>query len=1849
MASTTASPASAAAEALLLGGAKGGLVPSTEANNKISVAIRVRPFTPEEERGERSVSQGVVVDGTQIQVNGKDGRAQRTYAFDHCFDSTFRGSKTGSQEYLFETVGRKVLTDAWEGFHTSVFAYGQTGSGKTHTMLGGDKPGEEGLLPRIGRELVKSIEEAKYQNSRKKKATGSGVPKASYGGYHSGSDEDEGSRRSSTSSDSEYGVKGAHEAAAEAEGEEEDLVTFELKASYVELYNEKFYDLLSKTPTKEDVLKLREDPKTGAFLQGATWEAVHNWPDMQRILEKGKAARRTATTKMNEMSSRSHAIFMLEFRQMTNNRSLLPHTSATASSNGMPEDAAVARVSQICLVDLAGSERRDKSGIVDAVRAKESSTINLSLVCLGKVLNALANQGPNGGKENSGDSPLKGGSPFKAGGSPSKKDSFINYRESMLTRLLKESLGGNAKTVMLATVAPSHAQMSESMSTLGYANSAKNIFTHPHINEDPKDRVIRQLMEENRSLRDQMLAAAKGGDVSTPPQHSPLTSVVSKNRGGHPQRSPVLKVDGKEQQQGFQEDARQRLSSYSTVGSDSLDEEDSARQLEDDDLAPSTSGSLTGGLTGHHLRSKSAVSDKQPGGNSSTHGRKPSEVARLPRLAKSLATQGAGLPAPAVGHPLPSTTTTKRIISPETTTTTATAHTLGVPGAAGASSYYTTAHTSLAEVREMRARFLNVESEICSQTVKSLANEGDASMLSEKVLAALPLVIEANSLAQASNKPVAFYLDILPRPVAQPTLHLEQTLLAAGHAALAEAMGLKQLAAAPAPALLPSLLEAADLVPTVMVRARGALNDSICDLSVEEFKEALKAMHEARARPDGRMPLLQGGGHHQHHDSLDSPPAALAASSMGSAETASSDAFLFAGQDSLLGRSDVYLSALLDNRNVLGAFPLLNGVDGGCIGAVKLRLLPQSELSSTPTLGTEKSYTLKLELDSLDIDKAALGQLGLGGAWNSNPVSTANPALRYPDEACPGLVLRYGFWPSEACGEVELSPHSSKVREMVARGTPESVCYPIAHQATLNVEAITPSFLTYLATGALRITLHMTRDPTETELWSRHQGLPQVPTERCQALSLVHSTDPVAPLPAFMDGGEEEAASEVGGGRRRPRPITTDIPDHEVEEGDTFSVMGTLAPPGAFDTCSRMSMRNSGRMSVRRSQSTKHAAHFYENQHSDTACFLFMGVDVLEPILEPGIDYFNELPTKYTPVDIKPISSFKRRYYGRGGAIPNPSAMQQGGMDDDCVSEMGDAWDGSDMGSVMGSSYAGTAATGRWTAPKLVDRTSGANAVFHVMANPLIRMRQMKLVIEQVGPLAGPMLLESCLHVRASSYLSLNERDYTGDIREHTQCSTDLNILRVNRTACKRRLEVTVEMPGCQILYEKCPRGERVILALEVAVFIEGAAQPVIIPRNIIMKVLPPERHQSMFYNLKKSLKEPLSDRVHRIGTYYAVKASSGPHLRETVADFVQYKLGAHRQLLTRMEKARVLQEGSGSGSGKKAQPDLASFEAWNEALVAEGKRKKPLLSPTKKKDVTRGMDALGLGEEDSSSASSEEDEDPLHARHQHLSTMAMNVEERKAVASALFGVDLTVQRAAKGGAPIRAPNGVYYMDSIPATETRPVTYVYPARGMGDHTMREQERNWDALSRMWVEEVPDFPTTREGFLNMRTGLLNASSTRLWFVWRRPFLFIYKAKPAAGSSAYQAPQDVINVTDCHLTLDPVDELGFEIKGPSKHWSLQANTEDDLTNWLLAFHQPVRNLPEGAPEELRRLTNGSVASSRAMPPLLTYPGSSGASVASVSTRASFYQGNPHHGAAQHLRAPSRQSQFHRGGIF
>ncbi|KAG5878934.1 hypothetical protein JTB14_005987 [Gonioctena quinquepunctata] len=237
--------------------------------------------------------------------------------------------------------------------------------------------------------------------------------------------------------------------------------THRVQVSYLEIYQERVADLLRGRDNNS--LKVREHPKKGPYVQGLTTVLVTNYGHIQECMQRGNNHRTTAATNMNDVSSRSHAIFTITFVQ-------------AGYCDGVPRET----VSKIHLVDLAGSERADSTGAVDQ-RLKEGAHINKSLVTLGSVISALA--------ELSVDQQSR------------RKSVFIPYRDSVLTWLLKDSLGGNSKTIMLAAISPADCNYGETLSTLRYANRAKNIINKPTVNEDPNVKLIRELRDEISKLR----------------------------------------------------------------------------------------------------------------------------------------------------------------------------------------------------------------------------------------------------------------------------------------------------------------------------------------------------------------------------------------------------------------------------------------------------------------------------------------------------------------------------------------------------------------------------------------------------------------------------------------------------------------------------------------------------------------------------------------------------------------------------------------------------------------------------------------------------------------------------------------------------------------------------------------------------------------------------------------------------------------------------------------------------------------------------------------------------------------------------------------------------------------------------------------------------------------------------------------------------------------------------------------------------------------------------------------------------------------------------------------------------
>lgn len=381
----------------------------------VKVAVRVRPMNRREkdleakfiiqmEKSKTTITNLKIPEGG----TGDSGRERtKTFTYDFSFYSADTKSPDYvSQEMVFKTLGTDVVKSAFEGYNACVFAYGQTGSGKSYTMMGNS--GDSGLIPRICEALFSRINETTRW----------------------------------------------------------DEASFRTEVSYLEIYNERVRDLLRRKSSKTFNLRVREHPKEGPYVEDLSKHLVQNYSDVEELMDAGNINRTTAATGMNDVSSRSHAIFTIKFTQAKFDAEMPCET-----------------VSKIHLVDLAGSERADATGAT-GVRLKEGGNINKSLVTLGNVISALADL-----------------SQDTANPLVKKKQVFVPYRDSVLTWLLKDSLGGNSKTIMIATISPADVNYGETLSTLRYANRAKNIINKPTINEDANVKLIRELRAEIARLK----------------------------------------------------------------------------------------------------------------------------------------------------------------------------------------------------------------------------------------------------------------------------------------------------------------------------------------------------------------------------------------------------------------------------------------------------------------------------------------------------------------------------------------------------------------------------------------------------------------------------------------------------------------------------------------------------------------------------------------------------------------------------------------------------------------------------------------------------------------------------------------------------------------------------------------------------------------------------------------------------------------------------------------------------------------------------------------------------------------------------------------------------------------------------------------------------------------------------------------------------------------------------------------------------------------------------------------------------------------------------------------------------
>ncbi|XP_078094804.1 kinesin-like protein KIF1B isoform X9 [Mustelus asterias] len=252
-------------------------------------------------------------------------------------------------------------------------------------------------------------------------------------------------------------------------------MSYSVEVSYMEIYCERVRDLLN--PKTKGNLRVREHPLLGPYVEDLSKLAVTSYTDIADLMDAGNKARTVAATNMNETSSRSHAVFTIVFTQ---------------KRHDVETDLCTEKVSKISLVDLAGSERADSTG-AKGTRLKEGANINKSLTTLGKVISALAEVSKK-----------------------KKKSDFIPYRDSVLTWLLRENLGGNSRTAMVAALSPADINYDETLSTLRYADRAKQIKCNAVINEDPNAKLIRELKDEVTRLKDLLCSQGLGDILDTP-------------------------------------------------------------------------------------------------------------------------------------------------------------------------------------------------------------------------------------------------------------------------------------------------------------------------------------------------------------------------------------------------------------------------------------------------------------------------------------------------------------------------------------------------------------------------------------------------------------------------------------------------------------------------------------------------------------------------------------------------------------------------------------------------------------------------------------------------------------------------------------------------------------------------------------------------------------------------------------------------------------------------------------------------------------------------------------------------------------------------------------------------------------------------------------------------------------------------------------------------------------------------------------------------------------------------------------------------------------------------------------
>ncbi|KAI7896563.1 P-loop containing nucleoside triphosphate hydrolase protein, partial [Mucor mucedo] len=416
----------------------------------IQVAIRIRPLTERDRAQPRYAGDVLRAQEKHVQIVSQN----KYFTYDHVF-----GNDT-HQNDIFTALGERPVQKFVEGYNVTMLAYGQTSSGKTYTMgtalhTGKPDPEQEGIVPRAMALLFDLLHQQQQQNDI--------ITSASSSVNNDSASRNQRSLRP---------VSQIHH-----QSNQKSTYRYSVKVSFVEIYNEELIDLLNSAhPSEKPPVTIREDTKGHIYWTGVKEMVVNNTNDVLCFLQQGTENRATGSTDMNDVSSRSHAIFSVTLKQekwvpsspqSSRAASPLPNkqqhskqqrlsTAGRSNSNPSEDGDWVITNSKFHFVDLAGSERLKRTA-AEGDRRKEGININAGLLALGNVISAL--------------------------GDPSKKSTHVPYRDSKLTRLLQDSLGGSAMTLMIACVSPAESNLSETLNTLQYANRARNIKNKMEKNE----------------------------------------------------------------------------------------------------------------------------------------------------------------------------------------------------------------------------------------------------------------------------------------------------------------------------------------------------------------------------------------------------------------------------------------------------------------------------------------------------------------------------------------------------------------------------------------------------------------------------------------------------------------------------------------------------------------------------------------------------------------------------------------------------------------------------------------------------------------------------------------------------------------------------------------------------------------------------------------------------------------------------------------------------------------------------------------------------------------------------------------------------------------------------------------------------------------------------------------------------------------------------------------------------------------------------------------------------------------------------------------------------------------------